>query len=415
MRIGIVGGGVVGLACGVALADAGHRVTLFDASPRRDPNGAQPASWGNAGHIAVEQVAPLASIASLLSAPSRRFSAGGALALPADQWRTWLPFGLRLMRASAPRRFAAGKAALAMLLAEAMPAWLRLADGLGAPDLVRQDGHLMLWESAADAEAGFRKARAEDMGTASLHPLSAGEVAHLASALSPRVAGGGRFAGSGQIASLDRLRAALMAQFAGLGGTIVEQVAQLVSSNGRAVISGHDCDTVLITAGVNGASLVAPFGHCAPLVSERGYHVRAAAGDWPVDLPPVVFEQRSLIVTRFEDSVQASSFVEIAAPDAPPDPAKWDRLEAHLRELGLPMGAPYRRWFGARPTLPDYLPAIGRSGRTTNLFYAFGHQHLGLTLSAITAELVRDLVEGDRPAVDLAPFDLERFGGRKRR
>jgi D-amino-acid dehydrogenase len=64
---------------------------------------------------------------------------------------------------------------------------------------------------------------------------------------------------------------------------------------------------------------------------------------------------------------------------------------------------------GCRPTLPDYLPAIGRSARLDNLFYAFGHQHLGLTLAPITARLVADMIEDTAQAGTLAPFDLARF------
>ena len=67
------------------------------------------------------------------------------------------------------------------------------------------------------------------------------------------------------------------------------------------------------------------------------------------------------------------------------------------------------RWTGARPTLPDYLPAIGRSRAAPNLIYAFGHQHLGVTLAAITGELVASAARGLAPAVPLAPFDIRRF------
>ncbi len=65
---------------------------------------------------------------------------------------------------------------------------------------------------------------------------------------------------------------------------------------------------------------------------------------------------------------------------------------------------------GSRPTLPDYLPAIGRSQRSPNLFYAFGHQHLGLTMGPITGEIVAQLVTGVSPAVPPEPFSLTRFG-----
>ena len=73
------------------------------------------------------------------------------------------------------------------------------------------------------------------------------------------------------------------------------------------------------------------------------------------------------------------------------------------------MEGPVAEWMGARPTLPDYLPAIGASRRADNLYYAFGHQHLGLTLAAVTGELVAALMGGATPAVDLTPFDLDRF------
>ncbi len=64
---------------------------------------------------------------------------------------------------------------------------------------------------------------------------------------------------------------------------------------------------------------------------------------------------------------------------------------------------------GARPTLSNYLPAIGRSTRSANPFYAFGHQHLGLTPGLVTGELVAALMSGDTLAIDLSRFAIDRF------
>ena len=93
-------------------------------------------------------------------------------------------------------------------------------------------------------------------------------------------------------------------------------------------------------------------------------------------------------MTRFKNALRMTSFVEFTTVDAPPDARKWVRLRRHAAELGLPMDRKATEWMGSRPTLPDYLPAIGRSRRQGNLYYAFGHQHLGLTLGAVTGELV---------------------------
>jgi D-amino-acid dehydrogenase len=145
------------------------------------------------------------------------------------------------------------------------------------------------------------------------------------------------------------------------------------------------------------------------MIAERGYHVESAGQRWPLAVPPVVFADRSMIVTRFRTRVRASSFLELAHADSPADPGKWQRLWARIDALGLPFERPGGEWIGARPTLPDYLPAIGRSQHAANLLYAFGHQHLGLTLAPITAEIVAELAEGHPPAVSLSAFDLERF------
>lgn len=407
MKITVIGGGIIGLSCSLYLVRSGHKVTLLERSVRRDA-----ASWGNAGHVATEQVAPLASVATLRSAAGRLFVRGGALDLPLAGVGTWLPFALRMIAASRPARFEKGKRALGALLAEALPAWHRLVATISAPALFSDAGHCLVWESAATAAAGRAAWAVADTGTARFAEASAEQHAVLAKITTAPVAGAICFSGTAQVTDLDALATTLSNAFCAAGGTIREWDADLVLEDGRAVVPGLDSDRVLVTAGVRSGPLVEAIGHRAPIVAERGYHIRGTTTHWPPDLPPIVFEDRSMIVTRFADQVQAASFVEIHATDAPPDPRKWERLERHVRELGLAIDEPFTRWMGARPTLPDYLPAIGRSRRAGNLFYAFGHQHLGLTLAPVTAEIIAAMVDGTPERIDMAPFDLERFGGK---
>lgn len=404
----IIGGGVVGLASALALAQRGIDVTLVNADPGRTA-----ASWGNAGHIAIEQVEPLASRAAIRSAPGRLFWRGGALALPPRQWHASLPFAWRMLGAARPRRFESGKAALSMLVGQAMPAWFRLAADLRG-EILRDHGHFVVWGSPTAARAGRAAWAAADTGTASFRDIDAVEGQELAALVDTAPAGAIRFTNTGSIVDLGRLADALEGAFERAGGRIVRGRAHLARVGGRAGVSIDDGavtvpDHVVLAAGVRSGSLIAPLGHRAPIVAERGYHLRSRDHDWPAGLPPVVFEDRSMIVTRYRDCVQVASFVEIGDPDAPPDPAKWERLERHIAELGLPMRGPFDRWMGSRPTFPDYLPAIGRSGSVDNLVYAFGHQHLGLTLAPITAEIVGALVAHEALPFDITAFDLDRF------
>lgn len=408
----VVGGGLVGLSSALALQRAGASVTVIE--PFEAPRGA---SWGNAGHIAIEQVQPLASPATLRSAWARLYPRG-ALALPRAQMVSWGPFALKLARASTADRFASGTAALSTLLAEAMPAWRRLCDLAEVGHLLREDGHFVAWESEKSAARGRAFWLNTDLGTATVRDATPQELATIRDLASSRhIAAAVRFAGSGQIADLGALADALRTLFQVRGGHLRHSVAQSIAmENDSALVQCGDdrlrADHVVLCAGAASADLLHPLGIRIPLIAERGYHIQSAASRWPCDMPPVAFEDRSMIVTRFAGGLRAASFVEFAARTAPPDPGKWNRLRQHVAELGLPFEPPGEPWMGARPTLPDYLPAIGRSQRASNLLYAFGHQHLGMTLAAVTGELVASLAAGHAPGINLAPFDPARFGGK---
>lgn len=405
----VIGDGIVGLACAVALQRRGVATTLIGQDkPWRG------ASWGNAGHIATEQVEPLASPASLRSFPARMFWRGGPVALPPRAIATWLPFAFRLARASTPARFASGKSALASMLAQAMPAWRRLSAESGVPELLREDGHYVVWESPATVAAGLHRWRGTNIGSTQFEAVSSGELARLQGLTDCPLAGAIRFSGSGQITDLTALATALRTRFAQLGG--IEQSGKVVRvsgasqacvtfDDGRAMAAG----CALVTAGSESARLLTPLGLTVPLIAERGYHIETPATHWPIDLPPVVFEDRSIIATRFRHGLRVAGFVEFAPADDPPDPRKWKRLHAHVRSLDLDFPGPIREWFGSRPTLPDYLPAIGRLRDAPAIAYAFGHQHLGLTLAATTAEAVASLLRDEPTPFDLTPFDLTRF------
>jgi glycine/D-amino acid oxidase-like deaminating enzyme len=406
----VIGGGLVGLSCALNLQSRGIRTTVIDAAATW-----RGASWGNAGHLATEQVEPLASRKTLRSMPKRLFLRGGALSLPARDVGAWLPFALRLMRSTTPSRFEAGKSALRSLLRAAIPAWRRLAETTRAEHLIVEDGHFVVWETPDGAAAGRAAWMSSDTGTATLRDATDGEMARLSALMSRRIAGAIRFQGTGQVVDLDELAKRLTDHLALLGGAQRSaRVHKLVTkgSNVAAVLDGGEVlhpDLVVVAGGVSSGALLQPLGDTVPIIAERGYHIESADTDWPADLPPVVFEERSMIVTRFRSGLRAASFVEFAREQSPADPRKWARLRHHVAALGLPLREPCSEWFGARPTLPDYLPAIGRSRRVANLLYAFGHQHLGLTLAAITGELVSALASGEPADIDIRPFDLQRF------
>ena len=346
----IVGGGIVGTTTALALQRAGWAVTLVEAEdiPRA-------ASWGNAGHIATEQAEPIASPKMVRGFAGKLFCRGGALALPPREIGTWLPFALRLLGAARADRYARAHEALAALLAQAMPAWRRHVAALGAPELLREEGHLLLSETPNSAARGLAGWQAADTGTARFRPLTDTELDDWRARIASPIVGGIRFEGSGQIADPSQLAETALARFLADGGTRI--IARVT-----AVGEGE---------------------------------VRLADG-------------RRLSANEIAVTA-AASIVEFARAHAKPDHAKWNRLRHHIAALGLPIGEDAKPWMGARPTLPDYLPAIGRVRGVRGVSYAFGHNHLGLTLAPITGELVAGLLGGDATMVPLGSFSLERF------
>lgn len=407
----VIGGGIVGLSCAINLAKRGIATTLVDPNTQR-----RGASWGNAGHIAIEQVEPLASLATVKTAWQRLFWRGGALALPLRDIAAWLPFAVRMLLAARPRRFAAGKTALASALAAALPAWRRLLNDAGARELLKEDGHFVVWETARSAKLGRAKWDQMDTGSVRFRDATASEIAMIASVMGSAPAGAIRFLGSGQISELGVLADVLERQFEVMGGVRRNAMAKQLDVKGdKALVNLEtgevlDADAVVIAAGAASAPLLAPIKCKTPLIAERGYHIQSVLTHSPATMPPIVFEDRSMIVTRFASGMRAASFVEFCKLGSAPDRRKWERLRTHVSALGLPFTMPGTEWAGARPTLPDYLPAVGRSRLVRNVYYAFGHQHLGLTLGPMTGEAIAALVSGDPLDVDITPFDLERFG-----
>lgn len=403
----VIGNGLVGACTAWALQRAGLRVTIVD--PGDDTAGA---SHGNAGHLAIEQTEPLASRSNVLSLHQRLFSRGGPVAFPLRDVSAWVPFGLRLIAATSPRRFERGRTAMQALLGNAIPAWQRLAAQVHAQDLIRTDGHWVTWNSTADAQRSVAAWQTTYQGPVQVAMANATELNALRARFNHLPEATARFTGTGQVTDLPALRRALKHAFVAGGGEVLEGFVQ--DATDRVVLAGGaslKADVTVVTAGIGASRILQSAFGAIPMIAERGYHIEVAmdARDATPQGLPVVFEDRNIILAPFATSLRLSGFTEFSQPNSPPDARKWQTLHRHAIALGLPMTLNARQWIGARPTLPDYLPAMGRHPLVPSLYYAFGHNHLGVTLAARTAELMASAIQGEASGVDLAPFALERF------
>jgi glycine/D-amino acid oxidase-like deaminating enzyme len=406
-RVVVIGAGIIGCAVAFGLAREGWRVLLADP----EEPGVGGASFGNVGHIATELIEPLPSPALLFGFWRELFALGGPLDIP---WRRLPEVALWSRRfAAAAFRRRANTRHLAPLVRPASAAWERLLREAGTPGLLRRNGHYQFWLGAPSG----RRARAEaykmtKLGIATA-PVAAQLLRAVASAAGSQAIAGLKFPDSSHVLDPRAVCEVLARAAVERGSTVHRARVRSLALRGDQIEVLTDTGaltvpTVIVCAGAWSAPLLAPFGLRAPLEAVRGYHVELPGHAALVDAP-IIYMDRSILVTPMASRLRASSYMEFSGLEAAPDPRKPARLRANLRRLGYRCEGEHSSWVGPRPILPDYLPGIGRAPGAARLFYAIGHQHLGLTLAPVTADLVVALVAGREPAHDVTPFDLRRF------
>jgi D-hydroxyproline dehydrogenase len=406
--IAVIGAGVIGAAVSYALAREGHRVVLLD----RAAPGVAGASFGNVGHIAAELVQPLPSPGLLFGFWRDLFCFGGALDLPAWQILHMLPW-IRRFAAAAFRR-AENTRHLGPLVLPAAATWSRWLEEIGRSELLRRHGHYEI--GFGQQSQALMRAQARTMTQLGIktRPVPAEQLLPLQRAAGAEIAAGLWFEDSAHVVDPLCTVQAFAAAAVAHNATVRRVDVRALHPRGDKieVLSEQPAllvDAAVVCSGMGSQPLLAPFGLHGPLQAVRGYHIEMP-GHAPFLDAPVVYTREHVLVTPMAGRLRASSYMEFAAHDAPADPRKTARLRRLVRELGHACEPDGPSWVGARPVLPDYLPGIGRAPGPTKLFYATGHQHIGLTLAPVTAELIADLVAERTPRLPIAAFDLRRFG-----
>jgi glycine/D-amino acid oxidase-like deaminating enzyme len=439
----VIGGGFVGLSSAIHLQRIGREVTLVD---RAAAGSAAAASYGNAGTMAAYACVPVNSPSLFRKLPGMLMDEGSPLSIkPTPYLASMIPWAALFAwncRPAAVERTAAGLGAL-LSRAESgyEPVWeqagvdvdMPMGAHASSPEQAKlpyatrkSQGHLFLMKSEAamkDSQASAAL-RARHITGLRAEVLTQQEVLALEPALSPdSCAGGAWFFPDGWFLNEPgALLRALADGFKRSGGEVrTGQAAVTIrgggGSGGGASVELEDgtileADEVVIAAGAHSAGLVTrSLGEWCPLDSERGYHVAFEPGSERILSRGVTDASSGWIATPMAGGLRVAGKVELGGVQAPPTPARWDRIEAEAQSVidGVGSRVSNSDWLGFRPTMPDSLPVIGRSSTLPCVYYAFGHQHVGWTLGGITGQLIAELVQGVQPSVDLEAYSLDRF------
>ena len=405
----IIGAGIVGIASAVHLAEAGHAVTVVDRTGICEET-----SSGNAAALAFSDVLPLAQKGMIRNVPKWLADPLGPLAIRPAYLPRLAPWLWRFWRAGWSANHETSLAAQAGLMQLAEREWLALFDRTGLRHMLREDGSLELYEGQREFDvAGPGWAARERFGIAFRHVASA-ELADLQPGLSRQFTHGTFVPGWKTVSDPKLLGKALWEHAARLGAGFVQGTIAAIEACARPAVRLSDgrrleADRLVVAAGAWSHRLAAGLGETIPLETERGYNTTLPADAFDVRRQ-LIFSGHGFVVTPLETGLRIGGAVEFAGLEAAANfararamLAKTEKFLPGLRTRGG------REWMGYRPSLPDSLPVISPAKHHQKIVYAFGHGHLGLTQAAATGRLVRALVSGENPAIDLSPFRSTRF------
>ncbi|MCF3639703.1 FAD-binding oxidoreductase [Rhizobium sp. TRM95111] len=408
-HIGIVGGGIIGCATALHLLEQGHQVTVIE----RDAGGL-PASVGNAGILAVPEIDPIARPGMLLSAPKWLLDPLGPLTVRWGDLPALMPWLSRFLLASRPSQVARSREALLFLMKTAEADHHAMGEIAGVTGHIRRTGAMTIFDTVAARDKAFtHEAENARLVGCNVETLDAAETRRRIPALKGNFAGAvyndGYQTFEYPLTLLRRLQATLRerATFIDAAVTSAER-----GTDGITVRTGaqnaHLFDKAVITAGVWSKTLVERLGLHVHLETERGYNTTFVNPSLTLEMP-VFFSEHGFVATPFENALRVGGAVELAKPETAANYARAGAMRRKMRRYvpDLPEDGG-TEWMGRRPSTPDSLPVIGLHPGDTRIAFAFGHGHLGLTLSATTGRHVANLLAGTGDQ-GLAPFSIARF------
>ena len=406
----VLGAGMVGVSCALALQKRGLKVTLIDRSaPGRET------SYGNAGVISRSSILPLNNPGLWKNLPKYLGNRHAAVRYRLDHLIRNPGWILGFLTAARPARLGPRVAALEGLIAPSLPLHKRLMAEAGIAWRLRDNGFLELWRSqAGKAAADARKLWLEDHGVRT-QALDRQALSELEPGLSPIFATALLHQDSASVDWPGAVVEAYAGLFAARGGTVLrDEVTALAKRDDGWRATGrsgqYGADLAVVALGPWSADLLAPLGLKVPLNVERGYHRHYKPAPGRFLNRPIYDVEAGYMLAPMELGLRLTSGVELADRDAPDNHAQIEQVLPRAREA-FPLAelAEDTTWRGARPTLPDSLPMIGQAPHHPGLWLAFGNQHIGFSTGPVTGEILAAMVTGEEPLADPTPYAPERY------
>ena len=408
ITVGIVGAGIQGISNALFLQKKGFKVTVFD----RDNPGAQAASYGNAGHFSPYASVPINRPDVLIDVPAMLVSSSGPLALKWNYVPKMIPWFLKFIMNSTTNKMMHTAKNMHQILDLALPAYDELFDEIDLEGLVENKGILYIWNDknlkSRELEINVR----EKLGVKQ-QLVNKAEIHDLEPHIKDIYHAGVYYPYARHARNPKKILLKLFELFLKKGGEFNKVNIKNIDFDEEKPVfktenQSYVFDKAVIACGAFSKKLTDNIGEKIPLDTERGYHVHFKNCDHLLRRP-VILSNRGFGITPMEQGLRVVGTVEFGGLENPLSKSRINNLVLNAREMldGLPEHND--EWLGFRPTLPDFLPIIGPSKNFKNVFYSFGHHHLGWTLGAISGKIISSMISDENTNLDLEPYSSLRF------
>jgi glycine/D-amino acid oxidase-like deaminating enzyme len=408
LKIGIVGAGIQGISNALFLQKKGFSVTIFD----RDEPGSPAASYGNAGHFSPYASVPINRPDVLSDVPAMLLSSTGPLALKWNYVPKMVPWFLKFIRNCTTKKMMHTAKNMHQILDLALPAYDELFDDIELGGLVEKKGILYIWNDqnlkSRELEINIRNELGVDQ-----QEVTPKEIHDLEPNIKPIYHGGVYYQYGRHARNPKKILLKLYDLFLKKGGKFLKMnIKDINFDDEKPVIKAETqsflFDKIVIACGSFSKKLTDNLDEKIPLDTERGYHVHFKDCDHLLSRP-VIFQNRGFGITPMEQGLRVVGTVEFGGLDNPVSKSRVKNLINNAKYMMGDLPEHEDEWLGFRPTLPDYLPVIGPSKKYKNVFYCFGHHHLGWTLGPISGKIISGMIAEENTNLDLKPYSSLRF------
>ena len=407
-NIAVVGAGIVGICCAYFLKKSGLSVTLID---REDPG--TMTSFGHACSFADYANVPVNYPGLIWDIPKMLLKKDGPLAVDFFYIVKHLPWALSFLKNCKKEKVDEIASSLTNLLKHSQISYDEIFKEVNVQEYISHEENLYLFDSKKSLDNYEYANVIRKNNRVKVRNLNKEQVKELEPNIADVYYAGQLFTGSRHTTNPLAISTKIFEKFLDLGGIYIKQnVNNLIQKEKSIELSlgtqRINFDKIIVCAGAWSNEIAKMIGDKFPLDTERGYHILFET-DEKLIKRPVAWSESGFYLIQIHDGVRAAGTVEIAGLNKSPNSSRIEMIERQSRKVLPQLGNVKSTWMGRRPTLPDSLPIIGKSQKNNNVIYAFGHQHIGWTLGAVTGKIIDSLSRDHIPNIDISAYSPSRF------